>query len=190
LDEHGLVTYDWDFIDTATADELLRELLGVVPWKQEHLRLYGRAIPFPRLTAWYGDPGAVYTYSGIVNEPRAWTAGLARLRDRLHVALGVRFNSALLNLYRTGSDGMGWHADDEPELGEGPVIASISLGATRRFELRRLPKGDTRGLALEHGSLLVMSGETQRCWKHQVPKETTVRAPRVNLTFRVIDTRV
>ncbi|MDB5072624.1 MAG: repair system protein [Candidatus Eremiobacteraeota bacterium] len=189
LDEHGLVTYDRDFLDAATADELLRELLGAVPWKQEHLRLYGRAIPFPRLTAWYGDSGAVYTYSGIVNVPRAWTAGLARLRDRLHVALGVRFNSALLNLYRTGSDGMGWHADDEPELGERPVIASLSLGATRRFELRRLPKGDTRGLALEHGSLLVMSGETQSCWKHQVPKETTVRAPRVNLTFRVIDPR-
>lgn len=189
LDERGLVTYDRGFLDTTTADELLRELLGAVPWKQEHLRLYGRAIPFPRLTAWYGDPGAVYTYSGIVNEPRAWTTGLARLRDRLLVALGVRFNSVLLNLYRTGSDGMGWHADDEPELGERPTIASVSLGAARRFELRLLPKGETRALALEHGSLLVMSGDTQHCWKHQVPKETTVRAPRVNVTFRVVHPR-
>jgi alkylated DNA repair dioxygenase AlkB len=190
VEERGLVTYDRDFLGMAAADELLRELLCVVPWKQEHLRLYGRAIPFPRLTAWYGDAGAVYTYSGIVNEPRAWTAGLARLRDRLHVALGVRFNSALLNLYRTGSDSIGWHADDEPELGEHPMIASISLGATRRFELRPLANGEGRGLALEHGSLLVMSGDTQRCWKHQVPKETTVRAPRVNVTFRVVDKRV
>jgi alkylated DNA repair dioxygenase AlkB len=187
LDEHSLVTYDRDFLDAETADELLSELLSVVPWKQEHLRLYGRAIPFPRLTAWYGDPGAVYTYSGIVNEPRAWIAPLARLRDRLRVTLGVRFNSALLNLYRTGSDGMGWHADDEPELGERPTIASVSLGATRRFDLRAEPKGETRSLALEHGSLLVMSGETQRRWKHQVPKEPTVRAPRVNATFRFIN---
>jgi alkylated DNA repair dioxygenase AlkB len=189
LDERGLVTYDRGFLDAAAADELLRELLQSVPWKQEHLRLYGREIPFPRLTAWCGDPGAVYTYSGIVNEPRAWTAGLARLRDRLHVALGVRFNSALLNLYRTGSDSMGWHADDEHELGERPLIASVSLGATRRFELRPLRKGDSRGLALEHGSLLVMSGDTQRCWKHQVPKEPTVRASRVNVTFRVVGAR-
>ena len=187
LDERGLVTYDRGFIDAPAADELLRELLCVVPWKQEHLRLYGREIPFPRLTAWCGDPGAVYTYSGIVNQPRAWTPGLARLRDRLHVALGVRFNSALLNLYRTGSDGMGWHADDEPELGAHPMIASISLGATRRFELKPIPKGESVGLALEHGSLLVMSGDTQHCWKHQVPKDPTVRAPRVNVTFRVID---
>jgi len=187
LEEHGLVTYDPYFLGAPAADELLRELLHVVPWKQEHLRLYGRDIPFPRLTAWYGDPGAVYTYSGIVNRPLPWIGALARLRDRLHVALGVRFNSALLNLYRTGSDGMGWHADDERELGERPLIASVSLGAARRFELRPVPKGESRGLALEHGSLLVMSGDTQRSWKHQVPKEPTVRAPRVNLTFRTVE---
>lgn len=189
VDERGLVTYDPHFLDTAPADELLRELLCAVRWKQEHLRLYGRDIPFPRLTAWYGDPGAVYTYSGIVNQPLPWSAALSRLRDRLHVGLGVRFNSALLNLYRTGSDGMGWHADDEPELGEQPLIASVSLGAARRFELRPQPKGESRGLVLEHGSLLVMSGDTQRCWKHQVPKEPTVRAPRVNVTFRVVAPR-
>lgn len=186
LDEHGLVTYDRSFLDAAPAEQLLYDLLRDVPWKQEHLRIYGRDIPFPRLTAWYGDPGAVYTYSGIVNQPRAWTPGLARLRDRLHVALGVRFNSALVNLYRTGSDSMGWHADDEPELGERPVIASVSLGATRRFELRSTESAETRRLELEHGSLLVMSGETQHRWKHQVPKEGTVRAPRVNLTFRAV----
>ncbi|MEA2721716.1 MAG: hypothetical protein QOJ39_3580, partial [Candidatus Eremiobacteraeota bacterium] len=121
--------------------------------------------------------------------PRAWTSGLARLRDRLHVALGVRFNSALLNLYRTGSDSMGWHADDECELGERPVIASVSLGAARRFELRPLHGGDNRGLTLEQGSLLLMSGESQRCWKHQVPKEPMVRAPRVNVTFRTVQPR-
>ena len=186
LDEHGLVTYERAFLDPTAGQELLADLLGHVRWKQEHLRMYGRNIPFPRLTAWYGDPGAVYTYSGIMNQPVAWTPALSRLRDRLHATLGVRFNSALLNLYRTGSDSLSWHADDEPELGPRPIIASVSLGATRRFELKSLRTSDVRRIDLEHGSLLVMSGETQRAWKHQVPKEGTVRAPRLNLTFRVI----
>lgn len=186
LAKHGLVTYEPAFLSATEASALMRELLGDVRWRQEHLRIAGREIPFPRLTAWYGDPGAVYSYSGVENRPVAWTPALARLRDRLRAALGAGFNSALLNLYRTGSDSMGWHADDEPELGPRPLIASVSLGATRRFELRSRETGETRRVALEHGSLLVMSGETQHRWRHQVPKETTVRAPRVNLTFRTV----
>jgi alkylated DNA repair dioxygenase AlkB len=187
LAKHGLVTYEPAFLAPAEAGLLLRELLGEVRWRQEHLRVAGREIPFPRLTAWYGDPGAVYTYSGIANRPLDWTPGLARLRDRLRASLGAGFNSVLLNLYRTGSDSMGWHADDEPELGPRPVIASVSLGAARRFELRSRETGETRRLALEDGSLLVMSGETQHRWRHQVPKEPTVRAPRLNLTFRTVE---
>jgi alkylated DNA repair dioxygenase AlkB len=136
LAKHGLVTYEPAFLGAAEASSLLRELLQEVRWRQDHLRIHGREIPFPRLTAWYGDPGAVYTYSGIANRPLAWTPGLARLRDRLRASVGAAFNSALLNLYRTGSDSMGWHADDEPELGPRPVVASGSLGAARRFELR------------------------------------------------------
>jgi alkylated DNA repair dioxygenase AlkB len=186
LDQHGLVTYDPCFLERPQADALLRALLCDVPWKQEHLRIYGREIPFPRLTAWYGDPGAVYTYSGIANRPLAWTPPLAQLRERVQRTLGVRFNSALLNLYRTGCDGMGWHADDEPELGARPVIASVSLGAVRRFELRSRETRELRRIDLEHGSLLVMSGESQRCWEHQVPKERTIRATRINLTFRAV----
>ncbi|HEX3464497.1 MAG TPA: alpha-ketoglutarate-dependent dioxygenase AlkB [Candidatus Elarobacter sp.] len=185
--KHGLVTYEPAFLAPAEAAALLGELLGEVTWRQEHLRIHGRAIPFPRLAAWYGDPGALYTYSGIENRPQSWTPALARLRDRLRAATGAVFNSALLNLYRTGSDSMGWHADDEPELGPQPVIASVSLGAARRFELRSRETGETRRVVLEHGSLLVMSGETQHCWKHQVPKEPTVRAPRINLTFRTVE---
>lgn len=184
--KHGLVTYEPAFLSASEAAVLLRELLAEVRWRQDHLRIHGRQIPFPRLTAWYGDPGAVYSYSGIENRPVAWTPALARLRDRLRAALGTGFNSALLNLYRTGSDSMGWHADDEPELGARPLIASVSLGAARRFELRSRASGETRRVVLEHGSLLVMSGETQHRWRHQVPKEPTVRAPRVNLTFRTV----
>jgi len=186
LDERGLVTYDPCFLERPVADVLLHELLSEVPWKQEHLRVYGREIPFPRLTAWYGDPGAIYTYSGIANRPLAWTPVLALLRERLQRTLGTCFNSVLLNLYRTGCDGMGWHADDEPELGARPVVASVSLGAVRRFELRSRQTGEVRRIELEHGSLLVMRGESQRCWEHQVPKERTVRATRVNLTFRAV----
>lgn len=186
LAKHGLVTYEPAFLSASEAAVLMRELLGDVRWRQEHLRIAGREIPFPRLTAWYGDPRAVYTYSGIENRPLAWTPSLARLRDRLRATVGAGFNSVLLNLYRTGSDSMGWHADDEPELGPRPVIASVSLGAPRRFELRSRETGETRRVVLEHGSLLVMSGATQDRWKHQVPKEPTVRAPRVNLTFRTV----
>lgn len=184
--KHGLVTYEPAFLSASDAAALMRELLGEVRWRQEHLRIAGREIPFPRLTAWYGDPRAVYTYSGIENRPLAWTPALARLRDRLRATLGTGLNSVLLNLYRTGSDSMGWHADDEPELGSRPVIASVSLGASRRFELRCRETGETRRVLLEHGSLLVMSGAAQHRWVHQVPKEPTVRAPRVNLTFRTM----
>ena len=190
VNERGLVTYDPAFIEPDAADALLAELLRAVPWRQDRLQIHGREIPFPRLTAWYGDTGAVYTYSGVRNRPTAWSTPLARLREKLQTALRARFNSALLNLYRTGSDSMGWHADDERELGPRPLIASVSLGATRRFELRPNDGGETRRLQLEHGSLLVMSGETQHRWKHQVPKEPTVRAPRVNLTFRLVDRSV
>lgn len=142
----------------------------------------------PRRCAWYGDAGARYGYSGLALEPLAWTPALARLRAALRATLGIRFNSVLANLYRDGHDRMGWHADDEAALGPAPVIASVSLGATRRFVLRHrtradLPMGE---LHLEHGSLLVMAGSTQRCWKHALPAAARVAGARVNLTFRTV----
>ena len=150
--------------------------------------MFGREVDTPRLTAWYGDPGVSYAYSGAVHDARPWPPEVARLRDRLHDELGVRFNGVLGNLYRDGRDAMGWHSDDERELGPRPVIASVSLGAARRFRLRHRTSADAPSLdlPLQHGSLLVMRGDTQRCWRHCVPRTARTCSARVNLTFRRI----
>jgi alkylated DNA repair dioxygenase AlkB len=182
---------DWasGFLPPDEADTALAAILDAVPWKQEHVVLFGRRIAQPRLSCWMGDPGAVYTYSGATFEPTPWVEAAADIRRRVEAATRSSFNSVLLNLYRTGADSMGFHSDDEPELGNAPTIASVSLGATRRFVLRsRRRRGSTPSvrLPLEHGSLLVMRGETQRLWAHGIPREPSVAGARVNLTFRRI----
>lgn len=167
------------------ADALFRELRAAAPWTQGHVTMFGKRVPEPRISAWVGDPGTVYRYSGRTNEPAPWPAGLRSLRRRLEEFVDARFNSALLNLYRDEKDSMGWHADDERELGVNPLIASLSLGQSRRFWLKH-PRAPTVRLTLEHGSLLVMSGTTQHHWKHSVPKERQPRRPRINVTFRYV----
>ena len=150
--------------------------------------MYGREVASPRLTAWFGDPRAAYAYSGVEHEPIAWTPTLADLRSRVEHAADVSFNSVLLNLYRDGMDSVAWHSDDEPELGRRPVIASLSLGAARVFQLKHKhrPDVDRVDIDLPHGSLLTMAGDCQRCWKHQIPKRRGADrpGPRINLTFR------
>ena len=170
------------------ADAYLSELLAAKEmWTQEEIRLFGRRVPLPRLTAWYGDPGHVYTYSGIRMEPRPWTPLLREIRDRTAAIAGAKFNTGLLNRYRNGRDSVAWHADDEPELGENPVIGSVSLGADRAFHLRRKVQRDmVIKTVLRHGDVLVMSGATQRFWVHQVPKTGKPVEERVNITFRRI----
>ncbi|TAM15681.1 MAG: alpha-ketoglutarate-dependent dioxygenase AlkB [Rhodanobacter sp.] len=175
------------------ADALMDRLLADIPWESHRLRLFGREVASPRLSCWIGDPGATYTYSGSRFEPRAWPAALAALRERIEQACGGHFDSVLANLYRDGNDSMGWHSDDEPELGPQPLVASLSLGAERRFRFRRrrargepTRPGDTLKLLLPHGSLLRMAGDTQRLYRHDLPKMRTVVAPRINLTFRRI----
>ncbi|MBV8371035.1 MAG: alpha-ketoglutarate-dependent dioxygenase AlkB [Candidatus Eremiobacteraeota bacterium] len=187
VERDGLVTYDPYFLDPDTAERAFHLLQSDIEWSQEFLKMYGRRIPFPRLTAWYGDSGAAYTYSGVRNEPHRWTPALRDLQGRLVERMGVRFNSVLLNYYRHGQDSLSWHADDEPELGDEPIIASLSLGAVREFQLKHRIDGEVVSVPLEPGSLLVMSRETQRFWCHRVPKERNVHSARINLTFRVID---
>ena len=179
------------FLPAAKAQVLLAQLTAAVAWEQRSIRIFGQEIPQPRLTAWYGDAEARYTYSGLAWEPRPWLPALQALRQRLEAATGARFNSVLLNLYRNGRDSMGWHADDEPELGSAPAIASLSLGATRRFRLRpyraqpRAGLGPAPfGLDLPSGSLLLMRGPTQQHWQHALPKTARPVGPRLNLTFR------
>ncbi|MGH8352339.1 MAG: alpha-ketoglutarate-dependent dioxygenase AlkB family protein [Pseudomonas sp.] len=179
-----------NWLEAATADRWLAALLAETPWEQPRLQVHGRAYPVPRLLAWYGDREASYRYSGLTHQPLPWTPLLAEIRDRVEGAVGQRLNGVLLNYYRDGQDSMGWHSDDEAELGRNPLVASLSLGGTRRFDLRR--KGQTRiehSLELGHGSLLVMSGPTQHYWQHQVAKTRHACAPRLNLTFRLIRSR-
>jgi len=172
-----------------SADELLRELIAETPWRQETLVVWGKLFSQPRLVAWYGNSDSVYTYSGIKLTPLPWTDVLLALRRRVKAVVGSSFNSVLLNYYRDNRDSMGFHSDDEPELGEKPVIASVSLGEERTFVLKHKTKKFVKPIRLNlaSGSLLLMKGETQRYWKHGIAKETRPCGPRVNLTFRRIE---
>lgn len=156
-------------------------------WKQDSIKLYGKTMPLPRLTAWYGDSGKSYTYAGIKSEPNEWNRGLLYLKQETERLAGVAFNSVLLNWYRDGEDYLNWHADDEKELGLNPVIGSVNFGETRDFLLRRnLDTSQKITLPLKHGTLLIMRGELQHHWQHSVPKRKRVNGSRFNLTFRRI----
>ena len=173
----------------ADPDSLFRLLLAETPWQEESITVFGKTHMQPRLVAWYGDDGAHYTYSGIKHRPLSWTRTLAALRHRVAEITGARYNSVLLNLYRNERDSMGLHADDEPELGPHPVIASLSLGEQRTiyFQHRQRREVKNLNLPLPSGSLLVMRGTTQQHWKHGIRKLSRPCGPRINLTFRWID---
>ncbi|MBA9079304.1 alpha-ketoglutarate-dependent dioxygenase AlkB family protein [Rufibacter quisquiliarum] len=176
-----------EFIPPGAEPALRQALQEQVAWRQEQITLFGRKIDQPRLTAWYADPGKAYTYSGLTWQPLPWLPVLSRLRERLQLFTGVPFNSVLLNLYRHGQDSMGWHSDDEPELGQNPVIASVSVGAERLFSFRhKKEKKLKQQVLLPSGSLLLMAGATQHHWQHQLAKTARVAEPRINLTFRYI----
>lgn len=178
--------YHPGFLAREEADSLLAVLLDQVNWRQDRIRLFGREHLIPRLQAFLSDPGIHYTYSGLRLAGAPWLPALQPLKQRLEALCEQPFNALLLNLYRDGQDCMGWHADDEPELGQNPVIASVSLGAPRRFRLRHNRSRDTHALTLEHGSLLLMAGPTQHHWQHCLPRTRVCRSPRINLTFRLI----
>lgn len=165
------------------ASELFESLRSELELRQEYLQFFGRAVAMPRLTGWYGDPGATYTYSRLRNEPATWTPSLCRLRDGLRDALRIALNSCLVNWYRDGNDSMGWHADREPELRDS--IVSVTLGAERTFQLREGRKGAPISVALPHGSVLVMTVASQQPFAHRVPKESNANEC-LNLTFRKV----
>jgi len=171
-----------------TAEGLMTQLIDEVPWRAENIVVWGKTFLQPRLTAWYGDNGISYTYSGIRLEALPWTHTLIDIKNRVETLAGIDFNSVLLNYYRDHGDSMGLHSDDEPELGRRPVIASVSLGEERTFVLKHKTRRDLRSvrLKLASGSLLLMKGETQHYWKHGIEKETRPCGPRVNLNFRRI----
>ncbi len=174
------------FFSKEESDGYFAQLQRQVDWQQEHVRLFGKKIPMPRLTAWYGDKD--YTYSGLQNKPRPWLPLLLELKQAVEQRTGNSYNSVLLNFYRSGSDSMGWHSDDEPTLGQNPSIASLSFGGTRRFGFRHKTNKALKNqyLTLQHGSLLLMQGPTQHFWQHSIPKTAATVEPRINLTFRQV----
>lgn len=176
---------DWRLATTADLDALN---FCNIHWKQDHIKLYGKQIPLPRLTSWYGDPGKSYEYSGIRAEPNPWNSGLLHLKSRIDDCAQHSFNCVLLNWYRDGQDSLSWHADDEKELGINPTIASANFGATRDFLVRKNDDHSQKlSIPLKHGTLLLMEGEMQHFWQHSIPKRPKVTENRFNLTFRTIN---
>jgi len=175
------------FFDKEDGDRYLDLLMTEIAWRQEPIVIMGRTIMQPRLTALHGDEDKPYRYSGITMAPHPWTATLLEIRNRIESIVNHRFTTALLNLYRNGEDSMGWHADNEKELGRNPVIASVSFGAARTFQFRHRTDAPARAeVSLGHGSLLIMCGPTQHYWLHRLPKRANVSEPRINITFRTI----
>ena len=173
------------FIAADEADRLLNELIEKVQWQQESIVIYGKTHRVPRLSAWYADDGKSYEYSGLKKSGLPWLQVLLQLKQKIQQVTNTYFNSVLVNLYRDQNDSVGWHSDDEPELGQQPVIASLSLGQNRTFQLKHnQDKSLKQSIELVHGSLLIMQGNTQHYWQHQVPKSKQPMSERVNLTFR------
>ena len=186
-----------NFIKLGQSQALFHYLQSTVAWRQDQLTMYGKLIDIPRLQAWFGDAEASYSYSGLTLKPQPWLPALAKLKTTLSEqcqavlaesghASQLNFNSALANLYRDNQDGVAWHSDDEPELGANPVIASVSLGASREFNMKHKVSGEKLTIPLTSGSLLLMAGETQRYWQHAILCSKKGSAPRINLTFRQI----
>lgn len=186
IDEDGIAEYIPGVLNDADAQRVFSALLAQIPWRDEAVFIFGRWVTVPRKTCWFGDAQAVYRYSGVTHDPVPWLPLLLELRTRVQVPAGSIFNSVLANLYRDGRDSMGWHADNEPELGADPTIASLSLGAARLFSLQHRKTKRKVNVMLENGSVLIMRGSLQRHWRHSLPKTTQSTPPRINLTFRFV----
>ena len=182
------IEYYPNFFDTIMANELFEKLNDEIPWQQDNITVFGKTHPQPRLTALFGNEGKSYSYSNIKMELHPWNPLLQKIKSRVEIVSNTNFTTVLLNLYRDGKDGNGWHADNEKELGTNPIIASVSFGAERIFQLKHNSIPSLKqNILLEHGSLLLMKGTTQHFWKHQIPKTSKPIGPRINLTFRLIE---
>jgi len=181
------IIYYPHFFDKEQADIIFAKLETEIPWQQDDIRVYGKIHPQPRLTALFGNEGKPYSYSNITMQPHPWNLLLQEIKAKIETVAATTFTTVLLNQYRDGKDSNGWHADNEKELGLNPVIASVSFGTERTFQLRHnFEKELKKTINLEHGSLLLMKGTTQHFWKHQIPKTAKTIGSRINGTFRVI----
>lgn len=183
---NGEYRYFPNFFKKLDADRLLKAFIENIEWKQEEMNMYGKVLKFPRLTSWYGDNDKPYSFSGITLQPNLWNDELNEIKNKIEPLCANVFNSVLLNLYRDGNDSISWHTDAEKELGKNPMIVSVNFGAEREFQLRHRSTSEKKSITLQHGSLLIMQGELQHYWQHQVPKRKKIDKPRINLTFRKI----
>lgn len=181
------IIYYPQFFDKEQADQIYAELLQEIAWQQDNITVFGKTHPQPRLTALYGNEGKPYSYSNITMQPNPWNTLLQKIKYHIETTTECQFTTVLLNQYRDGKDSNGWHADNEKELGTNPIIASLSFGSERVFQLKHNTIADAKkSIVLEHGSLLLMKGSTQHFWKHQIPKTAKPIGNRINLTFRSI----
>lgn len=187
LDDAIIEEYPYAFSQAESAS-ILQELLNAIPWRQEYLKIAGKVIAVPRLQCWMGDHASQYGYSGLRLKPLPWNGLVEKIRQRVEKLSAIEFNSVLINYYRSGQDSVAWHADDEPELGRDPIIASVSFGAERFFQLKRRQANEPGKfqLKLRNGSILVMGSGLQDNYLHQLPKVKDLNSPRINLTFRNI----
>lgn len=182
------IIYYPNFFDKEEADSIFEQLVNDIPWQQDDIKVFGKTHPQPRLTALFGNKGISYSYSNIKMHPHPWNVLLQKIKSIVEDCSETNFTTVLLNQYRNGKDSNGWHADNEKELGTNPIIASLSFGAERNFQLKHNSDLSLKkSIILEHGSLLLMKGTTQHYWKHQIPKTSKPIGSRINLTFRVIE---
>ncbi len=186
LAKDGRAEYINHFYDAEVSDSLFTNVLGSLTWESDQIFMFGRLVTTARKVAWVGDPDCLYTYSGVQKIPQVWTKELLQMKHKLEQLTGHTYNSCLLNLYHTGDEGMGWHSDNEKELDSTTPIASVSLGARRKFAFRHKQDKTTSSIFLEHGSLLIMHPPIQEHWHHSLLKTKTITSPRINLTFRKI----
>jgi alkylated DNA repair dioxygenase AlkB len=183
---NGTVNYFGPVLTPTFADHFYHQLLNTIDWRNDEARIFGKQYITKRKVAWYGDFGYSYTYSNSTKVALPWTQDLLELKKVVEDLSGFTYNSCLLNLYHSGDEAMAWHSDDEKSLSKNSCIASLSLGAERKFSFKHKNSGQTVSLELEHGSLLLMKNETQTYWLHRLHKSTKIKQPRVNLTFRTI----
>lgn len=187
LPKDGTVNYYGTIFSTEEANHYYETLLNTINWKNDEAIIFGKKIITKRKVAWYGETEFEYTYSKITKKANLWTPELLELKKQIETKCGETFNSCLLNLYHSGEEGMAWHSDAEKDLKKNGAIASLSLGAERKFAFKHKETKETISLNLEHGSLLIMKGTTQSHWLHRLPPTKKVQSPRINLTFRTID---
>ena len=188
IQEDGVVLYVPDFLTLSASDQVLAQSLAEISWAQDCIKLFGRSVAVPRLSAWFSNINATYKYSGLVHQPQKMPDFVEALLTEVVSRTEICFNSILVNLYQDGNHSMGWHADDEPELGPEVTIAALSLGAVREIRFRHRHKnGLTVVLPVAHGSILMMHPPLQKYWLHELPKRKNITTPRVNFSFRVVN---